>query len=59
MNRSFEVSAFYPAGPGLVLHVLTVEVSESLAWVKAHADDIVAKAIRNGLALCALWVKEI
>ena len=58
MVKSYEVSAFYPAGPGLVLHALTVEVEKSIEWVKAHAEEIAAKAV-GPKPVCALWVKEL
>lgn len=58
MSR-YEVSAFYPAGPGLVLHLLSVEVDKPIEWIKAHAEAIAAKAVDNGKPLCALWVKGI
>lgn len=56
---TFYVTAIYPVPVANepvrhIAHVLTVQVSQGIDWVKRHAEDIATSVLRRPVT--ALWV---
>lgn len=57
---AYRLTVFSPikAGPAAMLAtVLRVEVEEPVEWVRAHADEIAARAVER--LVMALWLEEV
>lgn len=58
--KTYELSVFIRLiTEDIVVHVFQIQVAQTIAWVKEHADEITGKAIPDGFKnYCALNVKE-
>lgn len=58
--KTYELSVFIRLITGnIVVHVFQIQVAQSIAWVKEHADEMACKFLTGAIEnYCALNVKE-